>query len=170
MDPVELNRIAGWCAKWVAKRRRLQPADRDDIRSDVLVALLAAIPTHRPELSPLDAFLFLVGRWAAIRAMRRVMRDRGRADQWPDLVELTTDGDTRHVDDADEAAWLLDALTPLQRDVVVRCLMNGEEQKAYSSAAGRFKTMAANNLRLALGKMRRRAGVHGPEADDAQAA
>jgi RNA polymerase sigma factor (sigma-70 family) len=166
MDANALQTIACWCVKRRARRLAVQQADMDDLRQDVLVRLLLAVPKHRPERSPLAAFLFLAGRRAAHRAVQRLLRERRRAGR-PLRREDDRPADHRFgLDDRDEVAHLLDGLPAGQRATIEACFFQGKGQGEYALARGKHRNCATNTIAQAVLRMRRKASSSRGKAHD----
>ncbi len=167
MTADDLLAIAAYCVRRQTASLSLQVADIEDLRQDVLVAMLDALRRHKPERSPLSAFMFMVARAATGSATGRLLQLRKRARQLTPADDRPED----HVwglDDRDEVAYLMGDLPPTQREAVEACFFRHMGSREHSLSRGRHPAASSNAMWHAANRMRRKAKtMKGATCDEA---
>lgn len=150
MDAVELMKIAAHRVNtFLAGRPRLQQADREDLRQDVLAHMLRAMKFHDPAILPMRTYLHVVGRRAVSLYYARLMKPRRHERQTlPEFADQAV-VDRPHLDDREEVGLLLSCLTPARRAAVEACLLGGQNTREYSASRGRKRATDRELVRLA---------------------
>jgi RNA polymerase sigma-70 factor (ECF subfamily) len=123
-------------------------ADGDELAQDVCIAVMAALPTYKPQGKPFIAFVSGIAAKKAVDKYRAAKRNRSEpVDEVPD-TEVTENIPQERVEYLElnaQMAGLLDELTPTQREILILRILMGlsaeETAVIVGSTAGAVRVM-----------------------------